>query len=203
MLRFADRTVALEHREASRLTRLRGSDETVAVRSSELFQPADGPAAAAPPPSLGSENVGGSSSTSGPRLSKWSKPEVWRGKRDRAEAASRDHARDLLTLAAARSSRSRDACAPFDDEAAALLEAGLGYELTAGQRQCWEDVEEDMCRRLAPMDRLVFGDVGFRAEIGDVETSEVDSADFWTNRSLSSRSRSRAEELASKPSHKH
>ncbi|KAH8062247.1 helicase [Aureococcus anophagefferens] len=119
LLRFADRTVALEHREASRLTRLRGSDETVAVRS------------------------------------KWSKPEVWRGKRDRAEAASRDHARDLLTLAAARSSRSRDACAPFDDEAAALLEAGLGYELTAGQRQCWEDVEEDMCRRLAPMDRLV------------------------------------------------
>ncbi|KAH8098341.1 helicase [Aureococcus anophagefferens] len=99
-------------------------------------------------------NAGGSPST-GPRLSKWSKPEVWRGKRDRAEAASRDHARDLLTLAAARSSRSRDACAPFDDEAAALLEAGLGYELTAGQRQCWEDVEEDMCRRLAPMDRLV------------------------------------------------
>ena len=160
LLRFADRTVALEHREASRLTRLRGSDETVAVRSSELFQPADGPAAAASP-SLGAENVGGSSATSGPRLSKWSKPEVWRGKRDRAEAASRDHARDLLTLAAARSSRSRDACAPFDDEAAALLEAGLGYELTAGQRQCWEDVEEDMCRRLAPMDRLVFGDVGF------------------------------------------
>ena len=30
---------------------------------------------------------------------------------------------------------------------------------------------------------------------------EVDSADFWTNRSLSSSSRSAAEELASKPSH--
>ena len=33
--------------------------------------------------------------------------------------------------------------------------------MTAGQRRCWLDVEEDLCRRLAPMDRLVFGDVGF------------------------------------------
>ena len=93
-------------------------------------------------------------------------------------------------------SRSRDACAPFDDEAAALLEAGLGYELTAGQRQCWEDVEEDMCRRLAPMDRLVFGDVGVRADIDrrfGTPRPNFDSADFWTHRSLST--------LASTPSH--
>ncbi|KAH8067236.1 helicase [Aureococcus anophagefferens] len=158
LLRFADRTVALEHREASRLTRLRGSDETVAVRSSGSSSPRTGPRRRAA--GLGSERrrlaVGVQA------LSKWSKPEVWRGKRDRAEAASRDHARDLLTLRGARSSRARRGVARPSAASAALLEAGLGYELTAGQRQCWEDVEEDMCRRLAPMDRLVFGDVGFR-----------------------------------------
>jgi len=46
-----------------------------------------------------------------------------------------------------------------EDEA--KLDAGLGFDMTAGQRRCWLDVEEDLCRRLAPMDRLVFGDVGF------------------------------------------
>jgi hypothetical protein len=132
LLRFADRTVALEHREASRLTRLRGSDETVAVRSSELFQPADGPAAAAPP-SLGSENVGGSPATSGPRLSKWSKPEVWRGKRDRAEAASRDHARDLLTLAAARSSPGQDKRAKFPTSKAHISAVFHSFWLILGR----------------------------------------------------------------------
>ncbi|KAH8058460.1 helicase [Aureococcus anophagefferens] len=153
LLRFADRTVALEHREASRLTRLRGSDETVAVRSSELFQPADGPAARRR--RACSENVAGS-------------PSAWPAAQQVVEARGLagqagprrgrepgPRARPAHARGRARSSRSRDACAPFDDEAAALLEAGLGYELTAGQRQCWEDVEEDMCRRLAPMDRLV------------------------------------------------
>ena len=82
---------------------------------------------------------------------------------------------------------------PGDDDVRAL-DDGLGHALTEGQRLCYDDVEEDICRRLAPMDRLVFGDVGFRVEIDrrfGTSRPNFDSADFWTNRSLSSSSRNR------------
>ena len=85
---------------------------------------------------------------------------MWHRKRDRAEAASRDHARELLTMAAARRQGSASLYI-IDSEDEAKLDEGLGFDMTAGQRRCWLDVEEDLCRRLAPMDRLVFGDVGF------------------------------------------
>ena len=64
-------------------------------------------------------------------------------------------------MAAARSARERQPLDALTVEDEAKLDAGLGFDMTAGQRRCWLDVEEDLCRRLAPMDRLVFGDVGF------------------------------------------
>jgi len=152
LLRFADKTVALEHAEAQRLTRLRGSDEIV----ENLSGPAKSETA---PPTLSKARIAPSQKP--PTLSKWARPDVWHRKRDRAEAASRDHARELLTMAAARSSRERRPLDSLKDEDEAKLDEGLGFEMTPGQRKCWLDVEEDLCRRLAPMDRLVFGDVGF------------------------------------------
>ena len=64
-------------------------------------------------------------------------------------------------MAAARSARERQPLQSLTAEDEAKLDEGLGFDMTAGQRRCWLDVEEDLCRRLAPMDRLVFGDVGF------------------------------------------
>ena len=151
LLRFADKTVALEHAEAARLTRLRGSDEVV-----DLGGPVKSEVAT---PTLSKARVPPSQKP--PTLSKWARPDVWHRKRDRAEAASRDHARELLTMAAARSARERQPLQSLTAEDEAKLDQGLGFDMTAGQRRCWLDVEEDLCRRLAPMDRLVFGDVGF------------------------------------------
>ena len=151
LLRFADKTVALEHAEAARLTRLRGSDEVV-----DLGGPVKSEVAT---PTLSKARVPPSQKP--PTLSKWARPDVWHRKRDRAEAASRDHARELLTMAAARSARERQPLEALTEDDEAKLDEGLGFDMTAGQRRCWLDVEEDLCRRLAPMDRLVFGDVGF------------------------------------------
>ena len=97
LLRFADKAVALEHAEAARLTRLRGSDEVV-----DLGGPVKSEVAT---PTLSKARVPPSQKP--PTLSKWARPDVWHRKRDRAEAASRDHARELLTMAAARSARER------------------------------------------------------------------------------------------------
>ena len=82
LLRFADKTVALEHAEAARLTRLRGSDEVV-----DLGGPVKSEVAT---PTLSKARVPPSQKP--PTLSKWARPDVWHRKRDRAEAASRDHA---------------------------------------------------------------------------------------------------------------
>ena len=96
-----------------------------------------------------------------PTLSKVSKSSPWRARRNKAIAASREHARELLTTSAARQQRTRDPCDPLEAHLDKLLNDGLGFELTPGQKACLADVEEDLCRRTRPMDRLVFGDVGF------------------------------------------
>jgi hypothetical protein len=119
LLSFADRTVAVERKEASRLTRLRGGD---GADNADPFAPSVGATSAAP--TLGSTGarvgVGPAppppEGVRAPRLSRWAKPEAWRARRDRAEAASREHARDLLTLAAARSARERPPCAVLSDD---------------------------------------------------------------------------------------
>ena len=146
LLRFQERCVALDFSEAKRLTRLQGGAQY------------DG------------ESMMGSGANDElavdfkpPRLSKWAKPESWHALREKAIQASREHAHELLTMAAARSERSRATCEPLSAGDVAELDRGFGVgrELTGGQRGCLDDIEEDMCRRTKPMDRLVMGDVGY------------------------------------------
>ncbi|KAJ1445925.1 P-loop containing nucleoside triphosphate hydrolase protein [Pelagophyceae sp. CCMP2097] len=165
LLRFSERTVALEASEARYLTRVRGAADATASR-----EDATGPLSSAATrdgfdalsqPILEAPSPGSLSLSSAPKLSKWGKPEKWHALRQKAAEVSAEHARELVTMAAARSRRVREPSAPLSAADVALMDAGLGAALTQGQLRCVQDVEEDMCRRLKPMDRLVFGDVGY------------------------------------------
>lgn len=83
----------------------------------------------------------------------------WRRRRERAVAAIRRMAAELLELYARRSLASGFAFPP-DTRWQWELEAGFLYDDTPDQRRATEDVKRDM-ERPQPMDRLVVGDVGY------------------------------------------
>ena len=147
LLKFADKVVAVDATSAR--TAL-----TLLKRGSEIQKGDDDDVA-------GMKIADESDGDDMPKLSRLKAPRLWKVRREKAIAASKEHARHLLTTMAARHDREREACEPLTELQNDLLVSGLGFELTEGQLQCMRDVEEDMCRRSRPMDRLVFGDVGF------------------------------------------
>ena len=83
----------------------------------------------------------------------------WRKTRKRARAAVRDVAADLLRLYAGRQAAGGFAFSP-DVPWQQELESSFPYRETADQMQAISDVKADM-ERPVPMDRLVYGDVGY------------------------------------------
>ncbi|KAJ8613567.1 hypothetical protein CTAYLR_002222 [Chrysophaeum taylorii] len=178
LLRFADRVVSVSAADAAKvLTLLRRGSETLGEqRRVAGLQPGPKlrddvvddsvPLDDASMPTLRGLKLTGEKDqfdddAGMPKLSKLSQTMTWLNRRKRAVEASRQHARELVALAAARSSRERPPSMPLSEEDQRLLEEGLGFELTEGQKKTIFDIEEDMCRRAHPMDRLVFGDVGY------------------------------------------
>ncbi|WP_287153792.1 transcription-repair coupling factor [Candidatus Solincola tengchongensis] len=94
------------------------------------------------------------------------KPEVhrlsghhWRKVKRRARASAREMALDLLRLYAERMAAEGHAFAP-DDPWQRELEDSFPYVETPDQERAIREVKEDM-EKPVPMDRLVYGDVGF------------------------------------------
>ncbi len=83
----------------------------------------------------------------------------WRKTRKRARAAVRDIATDLLRLYAEREAAGGFAFSP-DVPWQQELESSFPYRETPDQMRAIEDVKADMERPM-PMDRLVYGDVGY------------------------------------------
>ena len=83
----------------------------------------------------------------------------WKKAKQRAKAAARDMAKDLIRLYAERERRPGFAF-PADDDYQLDFEAAFPYRETAGQATAAEEIKADMTRPV-PMDRLLCGDVGF------------------------------------------
>ncbi|MFI5251541.1 MAG: transcription-repair coupling factor [Bacteroidota bacterium] len=93
-----------------------------------------------------------------PKLSKLGTPE-WERLKSKAKKRIKDIARDLIKLYARRKKEEGFAFSP-DTHWQRELEASFMYEDTPDQIQTTIDVKNDM-EALAPMDRLICGDVGF------------------------------------------
>ncbi len=93
-----------------------------------------------------------------PKLSRLGTSE-WERKKDRAKKKLKDIARDLIQLYAARK-RSTGYAYSGDSVWQKEFEASFIYEDTPDQAKTTSDVKRDM-EQIAPMDRLVCGDVGF------------------------------------------
>jgi transcription-repair coupling factor (superfamily II helicase) len=85
--------------------------------------------------------------------------DVWAKLKDKTKKQVKDIATDLIKLYAQRKSLHGFAHSP-DNYMQTELEASFIYEDTPDQAKASEDVKRDM-EKLAPMDRLVCGDVGF------------------------------------------
>lgn len=85
--------------------------------------------------------------------------QAWAAKRRAAEAAVTDMADELLTMQAARETRSGIAF-DADNEWQRQFDASFPYLETPDQKTAIEAVKDDM-ERPQPMDRLICGDVGF------------------------------------------
>ena len=83
----------------------------------------------------------------------------WKKAKQRAKAAARDMAKDLIRLYAERERRPGFAF-PADDDYQLDFEAAFPYRETEGQATAAEEIKADMIRPV-PMDRLLCGDVGF------------------------------------------
>ncbi|HLW61558.1 MAG TPA: transcription-repair coupling factor [bacterium] len=83
----------------------------------------------------------------------------WEREKRRVRERTREMARDLLTLYAARESKTGHAFAP-DTPWQREMEEAFAYEETPDQWQAIQDVKRDM-ETSRPMDRLVSGDVGY------------------------------------------
>jgi len=83
----------------------------------------------------------------------------WRKVKRRARASAREMAMDLLRLYAERMASEGHAFAP-DDPWQRELEDSFPYVETPDQEKAIREVKEDM-EKPVPMDRLVYGDVGF------------------------------------------
>lgn len=165
LLRFADRVVAVSADEASgQLTLLRRGSEAETNDGSIDGMPSSQGNGEDLPPIYGLKARPGESpieDESKPKLSRLRQQGSWLSRRRKAMAVSREHARELVALAAARKARRREPCAALSNDRRETLDRGLGFPLTEGQERCVAAIEEDMCRRVEPMDRLVFGDVGY------------------------------------------
>lgn len=85
--------------------------------------------------------------------------DVWSKLKEKTKKQVKDIATDLIKLYAQRKSLEGFAHSP-DNYMQTELEASFIYEDTPDQAKATEDVKRDM-EKLAPMDRLVCGDVGF------------------------------------------
>lgn len=85
----------------------------------------------------------------------------WRRITEKAKETTLVEAQDVLALYATRETLSRQPCDPALENEMRAFEESFEFEPTPDQKQCFEDVENDMIWRTRPMDRLVCGDVGF------------------------------------------
>ena len=83
----------------------------------------------------------------------------WTKAKNRAKAAVKEMAKELIQLYAERMRRSGHAF-PEDDDYQKDFDAAFEYEETPAQMTAIEDIKRDMTRAV-PMDRLLCGDVGF------------------------------------------
>ena len=102
--------------------------------------------------------IGAKTSDGEVRLSKMGGSE-WKGKTQRAKAAAKDMAKELIDLYARRTRINGFACMPdglIEQEFASAFE----YEETDSQLQAIEEIKADM-EKPYPMDRVLCGDVGY------------------------------------------
>ncbi len=83
----------------------------------------------------------------------------WQKSKNRVRSAVKDIAEGLVKLYSERM-RAKGHAFPPDNEWQRDFEARFEYEETADQKRCIEEIKSDM-ERIAPMDRLLCGDVGF------------------------------------------
>lgn len=107
---------------------------------------------------LVSKYIGAGSDSGAVKLSKMGGSD-WKRTKSRAKAATREMARELIDLYAARKRAKGIAFAP-DDELCREFAASFEYEETDGQLAAIDDVRRDM-EASCPMDRLICGDVGY------------------------------------------
>lgn len=107
---------------------------------------------------LVSKYIGAGSDSGAVKLSKMGGAD-WKRTKSRAKAATREMARELIDLYAARKRADGIAFAP-DDELCREFAASFEYEETDGQLAAIDDVRRDMEAK-CPMDRLICGDVGY------------------------------------------
>lgn len=107
---------------------------------------------------LVSKYIGAGSDSGAVKLSKMGGAE-WSRAKSRAKAATREMAKELIQLYAARR-RSKGIAFEPDDDMCREFAATFEYEETDGQLQAIEDVRRDMEAEY-PMDRLICGDVGY------------------------------------------
>eukprot|EP00934_Nitzschia_sp_Nitz4_P003378 Nitzschia sp. Nitz4//scaffold86_size83305//57770//61093//NITZ4_005268-RA/size83305-exonerate_est2genome-gene-0.40-mRNA-1//1//CDS//3329559268//3368//frame0 len=85
----------------------------------------------------------------------------WKKVTETVREKTTEQARSVLALYASRETRKRK---PFDPTLESQVDKfGESFEFdpSPDQKQCFEDVQNDMVWRVRPMDRLVCGDVGF------------------------------------------
>ena len=107
---------------------------------------------------LVSKYIGAGSDTGAVKLSKMGGAE-WTRARSRAKESTREMAKELIELYAARRRTKGIAFEP-DDEMSREFASTFEYEETDGQLSAIEDVRRDM-EQPYPMDRLICGDVGY------------------------------------------
>ena len=83
----------------------------------------------------------------------------WQKAKNRVRSAVKDIAQGLVKLYSERM-KAKGHAFPPDNEWQRDFEARFEYEETADQKRCIEEIKSDM-ERIAPMDRLLCGDVGF------------------------------------------
>ena len=107
---------------------------------------------------LVSKYIGAGSDDGTVKLSKMGGAD-WNKARSRAKAATREMAKELISLYAERKRTKGTAFEP-DDEMSREFASTFEYEETDGQLSAIEDVRRDM-EQPYPMDRLICGDVGY------------------------------------------
>ena len=84
---------------------------------------------------------------------------LWSKTKRKAQADAAAFAKELLEIAKQREKATRPGYV-INQETERVLEDSFGFELTPDQKTVWQEVMQDMTS-VAPMDRLIVGDVGF------------------------------------------